>query len=96
MLLETVNTETLDQGVYEWSPSQKLRKLMEGPYALNFRAVSQDKKYCMFIRQSYSEFRDIWWIKTDFVNQVKITEANPQQKYYRWGSVKLVDWVNYE
>ena len=96
MLLETVNTETLDQGVYEWSPSQKLRKLMEGPYALNFRAVSQDKKYCMFIRQSYSEFRDIWWSKTDFVNPVKITEANPQQKDYRWGSVKLVEWVNYE
>ncbi|MFR4039323.1 MAG: hypothetical protein ACLTZT_17465 [Butyricimonas faecalis] len=58
--------------------------------------MSQDKKYCMFIRQSYSEFRDIWWSKTDFVNPVKITEANPQQKDYRWGSVKLVEWVNYE
>ena len=33
MLLETVNTEALDQGVYEWSPAQKLRKLMEGPDA---------------------------------------------------------------
>ena len=96
MLLETVNTETLDQGVYEWSPSRKLRKLMEGPYALSFRALSQDRKYCVFIRQSYSEFRDIWWSKTDFVNPVKITEANPQQKDYHWGSVKLVEWVNYE
>lgn len=96
MLLETVNTETLDQGVYEWSPSRKLRKLMEGPYALSFRALSRDKKYCLFIRQSYSEFRDIWWSKTDFVNPVKITEANPQQKDYHWGSVKLVEWVNYE
>ncbi|MFR5659853.1 MAG: alpha/beta hydrolase family protein, partial [Butyricimonas faecihominis] len=96
MLLETVNTESLDQGVYEWSPSRKLRKLMEGPYALSFRALSQDRKYCLFIRQGYSEFRDIWWSKADFANPVKITEANPQQKDYHWGSVKLVEWVNYE
>ena len=96
ILLETVNTESLDQGVYELSPSRKLRKLIEGPYALNFNALSSDRKYCMFIRQSYSEFRDIWWSKIDFANPVKITEANPQQKDYHWGSVELVDWVNYE
>lgn len=96
ILLKAVNTENLNQGVYELSPSRKLRKLMEGPYALNFNALSKDKKYCMFIRQSYSEFRDIWWSKTDFTNPVKITEANPQQKNYHWGSVQLVEWINFE
>ena len=96
VLLKTVNTETLDQGVYLLTSSGKIRKLMEGAYALNFNELTRDRKYCMFIRQSYSEFRDIWWSKTNFAHPVKITETNPQQKEYYWGSVKLVEWVNFE
>lgn len=96
VLLKTWNTETLDQGVYVLTPARKIRKLMEGPYALNFNQVTNDGKYCMYIRQNYHEFRDIWWSKTDFVRPVKITDTNPQQKDYRWGSVQLVEWTNFE
>lgn len=96
VLLRSVNTETLDQGVYVLTPARKIRRLMEGAYALNFNQMTSDGKYCMFIRQNYTEFRDIWWSKTDFARLVKITDTNPQQKDYRWGSVKLVEWTNFE
>lgn len=31
----------------------------------------------------------------DFKDPVKVTDANPQQKKYLWGNVKLVNWVTY-
>lgn len=96
ILLQTVNTETLDQGIYVLTPSRKIEKLMEGPYGLYINQLSEDGRYCMFTRQSYSEFREIWWSKCDFGHPKQITETNPQQKNYHWGSVKLVEWTNFE
>ena len=43
-----------------------------------------------------SEFRDLWWSKADFSDPIRITNANPQQSEYKWGTAKLVEWTNYE
>lgn len=42
-------------------------------------------------KQSYVDFRDLWWSKMNFVKPVRVTEANPQQKDYYWGRVNLVE-----
>ena len=96
IFLKTLNTETLDEGIYVLTPSRKIEKLMEGPYNVSVKQFSEDGKYCMFIRQSYTEFRDIWWSRTDFKKPMRLTDVNPQRKDYNWGSVQLVEWTNYE
>jgi len=96
LLLYTRNTENLESGIYRLSPFRKLKKLIEGPYALRVQQISQDGGSCIFTRQSYSEFRDLWWSKTSFTRPVRITEANPQQKDYHWGSVRLVNWKTFD
>ena len=96
LLLYSKNTETLECGIYKLSPSRKLKKLMEGAYAIRVHQISQNGKACIFTRQSYSDFRDLWWSRTNFVKPVRVTEANPQQKNYHWGSVKLVEWKAFD
>jgi len=95
-LMTSVNLENRDEGIYRFQANGKLKKLMEGPYSVTVNQKSVDQKYCIFTRQSYTEFRDLWWSDLAFTRPVKITNTNPQQKNYLWGSVKLVEWTNFE
>lgn len=96
LLLYTKNTENLECGIYKLSSSRKWKKLMEGAFAIRVQQISQDGNACIFLRQSYSEFRDLWWSKMNFTKPVRVTEANPQQKNYHWGEVKLVEWKMFD
>ena len=93
-LMTSVNLENRDGGIYRFLPNGKLKKLMEGPYSVMVNQKSENQKYCIFTRQSYTEFRDLWWSDLAFTRPVKITNTNPQQADYHWGSVKLVEWTN--
>ena len=88
--------DTMDEGVYQLDMKGRLRKLMEGNYVYTIHRFSDNHEYCVWNRQNVSEFRDLWWSKSDFSNPVKVTNANPQQADYKWGTVKLIKWTNYE
>ena len=96
ILVEVWNDETKDEAIYQMDMKGRLKKLMEGPYIYNIHRFSDNHQYCIWNRQNINEFRDLWWSKADFSNPVKITNVNPQQADYKWGSVQLVKWTNYE
>jgi len=39
-----------------------------------------------------TDFPDLWTANTDFSIQAKISDANPQQSKYLWGTVELFKW----
>lgn len=88
--------DTMDEGIYQLDMKGRLKKLIEGPYIYNIHRFSDNHKYCVWNRQNITEFRDLWWSKADFSSPVRVTNANPQQADYKWGTVKLVKWTNYE
>jgi dipeptidyl aminopeptidase/acylaminoacyl peptidase len=50
----------------------------------------------LFTRESYTEFPDLQTAASDFTNVEKVTDANPQQQKYAWGSVETVSWTSLE
>ncbi|MBR9989514.1 MAG: S9 family peptidase [Gemmatimonadetes bacterium] len=48
----------------------------------------------LFTRQSWNEFPDLRAARTDFTQQVRVTDANPQQAEYAWGRRILFDYTN--
>lgn len=90
------DNNTMDEGIYQLDMKGRLKKLTEGPYMYTIHRFSENHKYCVWNRQNVSEFRDLWWSKADFSNPVRVTNANPQQADYKWGTVKLIKWNNYE
>ena len=80
ILLRGLDRKTLDQGVYVLTPNRKVKKRMSGAYDLYFNQQSEDGKFYLFTRQSYTEFRELWWSKNDFTRPVRITNTNPQQE----------------
>ncbi|MCL1908524.1 MAG: prolyl oligopeptidase family serine peptidase [Holophagaceae bacterium] len=47
-----------------------------------------------FTQQSFAEFPDLWSSGLDFVRPQKISNANPQQAQYRWGTQEIIEFVN--
>jgi len=47
----------------------------------------------MITKSTFVEFPNLW-VGSSLTNLAKISDANPQQKEYAWGSAELVRWVN--
>ena len=96
VIVSVWDENTMDEGIYSLDMKGRLKKLAEGPYIYSIHRFSDNQKYCIWNRQNISEFRDLWWSKSDFSDPIRITNANPQQSEYKWGTAKLVEWTNYE
>ena len=60
----------------------------------SFGGVRKAEKGDVYIytRSTFQEFPDIWVANEDFADARKVTDANPQQDEYLWGSAELVEW----
>ena len=96
VMVSVWDENTMDEGVYLLDMKGRLKKLAEGPYIYAIHRFSDNQKFCIWNRQNISEFRDLWWSKSDFSDPIRITNANLQQSEYKWGTAKLVEWTNYE
>ncbi|BDE07375.1 hypothetical protein WPS_26510 [Vulcanimicrobium alpinum] len=46
----------------------------------------------VFSRESFRRSRDLWATDASFAAPVQVTDANPQQKNYRWGTERLISY----
>jgi dienelactone hydrolase len=60
-----------------------------------FIAKSKDSDKVIWRRESYQEYRDVWCSDINFDKVVKLSEANPQMSSYKWGTVELVKWIDF-
>ncbi len=54
-----------------------------------------DAETLLWQKSTFKTFPDLWVSDIFFNNPRRISDANPQQEEYRWGEVKLVDWVSF-
>lgn len=57
---------------------------------------ADDAAVLTFRRQNFREYPELWITDLAFDNPEKLTETNPQQKDYRWGTVELVSWEAFD
>lgn len=48
----------------------------------------------LFTRSSFQEFSDLWVSSLDVADMERISDVNPQQKDYLWGTAELVEWTS--
>lgn len=64
--------------------------ILDNKFVSLFKAKKSDK--LVFQKSSYTEFPDLWKSDMSFKEIKKISDANPQQKEYYWGTVEQVYW----
>ena len=62
-----------------------------------FRGKADDADRWLITREDFREFPDLRvtggeGVDIDFSGMVKVSDANPQQADYRWGSAEIVEW----
>ncbi|MFQ5639798.1 MAG: prolyl oligopeptidase family serine peptidase, partial [bacterium] len=94
MLLSAFHHKTKAAGFYrdqvkgERQPAKLV--MMDRRFSNPSKAKNAEK--LLFTRSSFVEFPDLWVSGLDFSDMQKMSEANPQQSEYLWGTAELVEW----
>jgi len=95
LLLRATNTETMASGFYrEQLGSRKDPEkvvMSDVAYGTPVKAAHADEY--MLTKSTFVDFPNLW-VGPSLTNLTKISDANPQQKEYNWGSVELVHWTS--
>jgi dienelactone hydrolase len=93
LLLSAFDEQTKAAGFYTLSLKDgKLTKKVMSPHRYGNPVKARLSSRILYTRENYTEFPDLWTSDLVLASPKRITEANPQSKYYNWGSVELVSW----
>lgn len=97
ILLSTFNKTTKQDGFssISFNKPNEITPLISGDYKINFVKKADNANQIIWQRESYTEYRDVWTSNLQFSNPTKLSNANPQMENYLWGSVELVNWIDF-
>ncbi len=94
ILLRALNEVTKASGFYgdRVRGTEAPRELVMLDRFFGFPRKADDADVVMFTRSSFQEFPDLWVSDLSFADMRRMSDANPQQAEYLWGSAELVSW----
>lgn len=95
ILLSSFHLYTKAAGVYRdrFDRRDEPEQLMAGDARFAGIRKAEDADVMTFTRSTFREFPDIWVADEDLSGARKVTDANPQQSEYLWGTAEMVDWT---
>jgi dipeptidyl aminopeptidase/acylaminoacyl peptidase len=92
-MLEIFDEGTKDAGFAKYDPkSASLNLLIKSPHRYAGLKKAREGERLMFTRESFQEFPDLYLTDMAFSSPTQISDANPQQEEYLWGTAELVNW----
>ncbi len=94
-LLSTFNETTKAAGFAELNPKKNaVKQLIEGPYRYSNLHKAKLDNALIYSRESFKDFPDLRLTDRSFKKDVQLSDANPQQVDYNWGTIELVNWTS--
>jgi len=96
MLLNAFNNTDKASAYYTLQPGTGSNPVLlySGKISLTDPVKAKKSDSYIFTRESFTEFPDVWFADSKFKKVVKITDANPQQREFTWGTAELVKWTS--
>ncbi len=84
---------TKDESLYSFNYGRNKSKLLtKGNYQYDSFLKSRDADNVIFTKENFSTFPDILASNLSFSSIRKVSDINPQQEEYKWGTIELVYW----
>ncbi len=94
-ILSTFNETNKHSGFYEFDYKAKSGKqLLSGPYTFRRLVKAQLTDKVLFSKESFETYPDIQYSDLTFSNVKQLSNANPQQSEYNWGTAELFNWTS--
>jgi len=94
LLLSAYGEWTKKAGFYELTIGKKPKALVFSNHAYSRVEKAEKTDDIVFTRESFVEFPDYHFSNLSFKKPLRLTDANPQQADYKWGSKVLIDYTN--
>jgi len=94
-LFYTFDETSKNSGYFEFNPkNNKGKQLISDAYRFSTPVKAKNTNNVIFTKQSFEVYPDIIHSDLSFKKQNKISNANPQQSEYNWGTAELVHWTS--
>lgn len=96
ILLSGHNEITRESSYYTFKidGSSAPEKLIGGPYSLSRPQKAADASTIVYSKSTFKMFPDLLVTDLKFKKSTKISNANPQQADYLWGSAEIYSWTS--
>ena len=96
LLLSAVNLKSKASGFYRDQIGRRIepQRLIMEDRAMGMPTKADGADTVYFTKQTFTEFPDVWVSDLEFKNLYKVTDANPLQKQYNWGTSELIEWTS--
>ncbi|MBL4724338.1 MAG: S9 family peptidase, partial [Lutibacter sp.] len=95
ILLSSFKEFNKNGGYYEFNlKNNKGRELVSGPYKYSRPIKAKESSTVIYTRESFEEFPNILISDLSFKSKLKLSNANPQQSNFNWGTSELVHWTS--
>ncbi len=92
LVLRSFNESNKHSGFVAWA-ADKTTVLHQGPFNVLPNVLKAEKTDdIVFQQMTFNDYPDLYASMLDFKAIRKISEANPQQKNYNWGTSEIVKW----
>jgi len=89
------NMDSMDAGYFSLNPTKgALSQLVFGPYDYSINQKAKKADVLLITRNSFREFPDLQSTNLKFEAPIRLSEANPQQDAFSWGTSELVEWTS--
>lgn len=97
LLLKSSNETTKQEGFFkvEFSKTNPV-ELINGNYRFTSLVKAKNSENFVWRKGNFNEFPDVWFSDSEFKKAEKVSNANPQQSNYLWGTVELVKWTSFK
>jgi len=98
LLLKAMEEESCKQGFVNLKLDNpgKLKRLMMDDAEYTIPVKAKNSEELIWQRSTYLNYPDLWRSKSDFSEMAKLSNTNPQQNQYLWGTVEQVKWITLE
>ena len=95
LMLRAVNTETMASGFYrdQLGVKKDPEKIVMSDLAYGTLTKAANADVYMTTKGTFTEFPNLY-VGSSLTALTKISDANPQQKDYNWGTAELVRWTS--
>ncbi len=69
-----------------------IQTLWSGPYTYKSLQADEALKQVIYTKENYQAYPDLYVLK-NFKEEIRLTDINPQQANYNWGTAELVKWT---
>ena len=98
LLVTAFDEKDKSEALYSLNPKngKKQALIEDAAHHLSGFELAESDDNLLFTKENFQHFPDVHLLKGPKADPVQLTNANPQQKDFKWGTVEMISWKAYD